>query len=282
MNNHPAKSVFRPLRWTALVVLLFTTVSLFAQPEVPRSTNQLVNDFAGMMTSSQEAELTQMLNAYARETSTQIAVVTEASLEGQDVFERSFAIADQWGVGGSADRDNGVLIYVARDDRKIYIQTGYGVEGFLNDAQAGRIIRNIMTPAFQQGDFYAGIAGAAQAIMKAGEGEYVADQAPEGGRTRGIPPFYIFLFIFIIFMLLNRFGNRHDDDDDDDGGYWRGGHYDGHPRRRRRGGGWVILPGGFGGGGGGGGGFGGLGGGGGGFGGFGGGGFGGGGAGGGW
>ena len=280
MNKYPTKSVFRPLRWTALVVLLLTAVSVFAQPEVPRSTNQLVNDFAGMMTSSQQAELTQILNAYARETSTQIAVVTEASLEGQDVFDRSFAIADQWGVGGSADRDNGVLIYVARDDRKIYIQTGYGVEGFLNDAQAGRIIRNIMTPAFRQGDFYAGIAGAAQAIMKAGEGEYVADQVPEERTSRGIPPFYIFLFIFIIFMLLNRFGNRHDDDDDDDGGYWRGGHYDGHPRRRRRGGGWFILPGGFGGGGGGGGGFGG--GGGGGFGGFGGGGFGGGGAGGGW
>ena len=279
MNQHLSSPVFRPSRWPALVVLLFTSLALLAQPEIPRSTDQLVNDFAGMMTSSQQAELTQMLNAYARETSTQIAVVTEASLEGQDVFDRSLAIAQGWGVGGSEDRDNGVLIYVARDDRKIFIQTGYGVEGFLNDAQAGRIIRNIMTPAFRKGDFYAGISGAAQAIMKAGEGEYVADQVPEQ-RTGGIPPFYVFLFIFIIFMLLNRFGNRHDDDDDDDGGYWRGGHYDGHPRRRRRGGGWFILPGGFGGGGGGGGG--GFGGGGGGFGGFGGGGFGGGGAGGGW
>ncbi|THH37989.1 TPM domain-containing protein [Neolewinella litorea] len=230
------------------------------------------------MTSAQQAQLTEQLNAYARETSTQIAVVTEASLQGQPVFDRSLAIAEGWGIGGSEDKDNGVLIYVARDDRKIYIQTGYGVEGFLNDARAGRIIRNIMTPAFRQGDYYAGISGAVQAIMDAGRGEYTADEVPE--EQPGIPPVFIFIFIFVIFMLLNRFGNRHDDDDDDDGGYWRGGHYDGRRSPRgRRGGGWFILPGGFGGGGGGGGGFGGGGGG---FGGFGGGGFGGGGAGGGW
>lgn len=273
----PRRPLFSLPRWTALVALLFTAVGLLAQPEIPRSTNQLVNDFAGLMTSAQQAQLTQQLNDYARETSTQIAVVTEASLQGQPVFDRSLAIAEGWGVGGSEDKDNGVLIYVARDDRKIYIQTGYGVEGFLNDARAGRIIRNIMTPAFRRGDYYAGISGAVQAIMDAGRGEYTADEVPE--EQPGIHPIFVFIFIFIIFMLLNRFGNRNDDDDDD-GGYWRGGHYDGRKGSRgRRGGGWFILPGGFGGGGGGGGGFGGGGGG---FGGFGGGGFGGGGAGGGW
>ena len=279
MNQYLHRPLFRLPRWTALVAVLFTSLSLLAQPEIPRSTNQLVNDFAGLMTSAQQAQLTQLLNNYARETSTQIAVVTETSLQGEPVFDRSLAIAEGWGIGGSEEKDNGVLIYVARDDRKIYIQTGYGVEGFLPDARAGRIIRNIMTPAFRAGDYYAGIAGAAQAIMDAGAGEYTAaEEVPQ--EQRGIPPIFVFVFIFIIFMLLNRYGNRHDDDDDGDGGYWRGGKYDGH--RRRRGGGWVILPGGFGGfgGGGGGGGFGG--GGGGGFGGFGGGGFGGGGAGGGW
>ncbi|WP_198661716.1 TPM domain-containing protein [Lewinella sp. IMCC34183] len=277
MNQYLRKTNFRLARWAALLVLVVTSLSLLAQPKVPRSTNQLVNDFAGLMTSAQQAQLTQALNAYAAETSTQIAVVTEASLQGQPVFDRSLAIAESWGIGGSPEKDNGVLIYVARDDRKIYIQTGYGVEGFLPDARAGRIIRNIMTPAFRRGDYYAGISGAAQAIMDAGKGEYTADEVPEN--KPGIPPIFVFIFIFIIFMLISRFGNRHDDDDDDDGGYWRGGPYDGH-KRRRRGGGWFILPGGFGGGGGGGGGFGG--GGGGGFGGFGGGGFGGGGAGGGW
>ena len=271
-------------RSLAVVGLLLFSVLLLAQPAIPAKSNQLVNDYAGLMTSAQQADLTQRLNAYAKETSTQIAVVTEASLQGEDVFDRSLAIAEGWGIGGSPDKDNGVLIYVARDDRKIFIQTGYGAEGFLNDARAGRIIRNIMTPAFRQGDYYAGIAGATQAIMDAGRGEYTADEVPEA-KSGGIPPILVFIFIFIIFMLLSRFGNRHDDDDDDDGGYWRNGRYDDKnpSRRRRRGGGWIILPGGFGGGGGGGGGFGGFGGGGGGgFGGFGGGGFGGGGAGGGW
>ena len=278
MNQYLQRTNFRLPRWPALLVLLISSLTLLAQPEVPAPTNRLVNDFAGLMTSAEQAQLTDQLNAYARETSTQIAVVTEASLDGQPIFDRSLAIAESWGIGGSPEKDNGVLVYVARDDRKIYIQTGYGAEGFLPDARAGRIIRNIMTPAFRRGDYFAGIQGATQAIMDAGRGEYTADEVPESER-RGIPPVFIFIFIFIIFSLLNRFGNRHDDDDDDDGGYWRGGHYDGHKPRRRRGGGWVILPGGFGGGGGGGG-FGG--GGGGGFGGFGGGGFGGGGAGGGW
>ena len=263
-----------------MVVLLLLSVVALAQPAVPPKSNQLVNDYAGLMTSAQQQQLTQALNDYARETSTQIAVVTETSLQGEDVFDRSLAIAESWGIGGSPERDNGVLVYIAKDDRKIFIQTGYGAEGFLNDARAGRIIRNIMTPAFRRGDFYGGIAGAVQAIMDAGRGEYTADETEPAG-SPGIPPIFVFMFIFFIFMLLNRFGNRHDDDDDDDGGYWRNGRYDErNPRRRRRGGGWVILPGGFGGFGGGGGGVG-FGGGGG-FGGFGGGGFGGGGAGGGW
>lgn len=283
---HRSTIINLSLRWLSVVALLVLSVALLAQPAIPAKSNQLVNDYAGLLTSAQQAQLTQALNDFARETSTQVAVVTEASLEGQDVFDRSLAIAAGWGIGGSETKDNGALIYVARDDRKIYIQTGYGLEGSLNDARAGRIIRNIMRPAFRQGDYYAGIAGATQAIMDYVRGDYTADPVPEASGGGGIPPIFVFIFIFIIFMLLSRYGNRHDDDDDDDGGYWRNGKYDKNdPRRRRRnrGGGFIWLPGGFGGGGGGGG-FGGLGGGGGGggFGGFGGGGFGGGGAGGGW
>ena len=265
---------------TTFLLCLLLGGGLLAQAPVPANPNNLVNDYGNMLSSSEEQALRQQLNAYARETSTQIAVVTETSLQGSSAFDRSLAIARGWGIGGSEKTDNGVLLYIAKNDRKIFIQTGYGTEGFLPDAIAKRIIDQVMTPAFRQGNIYDGIRQATNIIMDLGKGEYSADDIEP--QSEGIPPIVIFGIILLVFILLSYHGNHHDDDDDD-GGYWRGGPYDmddphRRMRRRRRGGGFVIFPGGFGGGGGGG--FGG--GGGGGFGGFGGGGFGGGGAGGGW
>lgn len=236
------------------------------------------------MSRGEQAQLRQKLVQYARETSTQIAVVTEPSLQGETAFDRGLAIAHGWGIGGSEEKDNGVLIYIARDDRKIQILTGYGAEGFLPDILAKRIIEQDIKPAFRQGKIYAGLDRATSTVMKLGKGEYQADDIPSGSGGGGIPPMLIILVTIVVFYLISR-NNNHHDDDDDDGGYWRNGPYDmdDHDRkvrRRRRGGGWIFFPGGggFGGGGGGGG----FGGGGGGFGGFGGGGFGGGGAGGDW
>ncbi|NJC27443.1 TPM domain-containing protein [Neolewinella antarctica] len=269
------------LRAVALLLLLCVGLGVQAQSAIPAKSDKLVNDFGNMLSAGEESALTQKLNQYAKETSTQIAIVTEQSLNGYTAFDRSIEIAQGWGIGGSERTDNGILMYIARDDRRIQIQTGYGTEGFLPDALAKRIIDQIMTPAFRQGQIYQGIDEATGAIMSLGKGEYTADDIKQ--EQEGFPPILIFIGIFLIFMALSYF-NRRDDDDDDDGGYWRKGSYDMDDpnkqvrRRRRRGGGFIFLPGGFGGGGGGG--FGG--GGGGGFGGFGGGGFGGGGAGGGW
>lgn len=255
-----------------------------AQQPIPAKTNDLVNDYAGMLSANEEDQLRRKLTQYALETSTQIAVVTEASLNGETAFDRGLAIAHGWGIGGSAQNDNGVLLYIARDDRRIQILTGYGAEGFLPDAIAKRIIDQVITPAFRQGQVYVGIDKATSIVMDLGKGEYTAEDVPAGS-SDGIPPVVIFGLILLVFIILSYYGNRHNDDDDDDGGYWRNGPYDMNDphrqvrKRRRRGGGFIIFPGGGGGFGGGGGGFGGGGGG---FGGFGGGGFGGGGAGGGW
>ena len=281
MQYHTPYLRFFTLQLILLVLLMGLGAGLMAQYPVPQATNDLVNDYAGIIPPGEEAQLRQELEAYARRTSTQIAVVTEPKLNGADAFDRSYQIAKEWGIGGSEQKDNGVLIYVARDDRKIRIQTGYGAEGFLPDVLAKRIIDNIMTPAFRAGNFGGGIREAAGAIMELGEGEYEGE-ALDDRQSGGIPPIVILFMILVFFMLLSYYGNRnnHDDDDDEDGGYWRNGPYDmdEHERRRRkkrrRSRGPVFFPfpmggGGFGGGGGG-------------FGGFGGGGFGGGGAGGGW
>jgi uncharacterized protein len=250
--------------------MLFT-LAVSAQKAVPPKPFQLVNDYVGALSGPEKRALEQKLVAYNDSTSTQIAIVIDDSLNGEDAFDYSYRLAQAWGIG-QGDDNNGVLIYIALTDRQLRIQTGYGAEGFLPDALAKRIIDQIIAPAFRQQQYYQGLNKATDAIIQLAAGEYIADNSDRGGQSGGSP---LFLFLMILFLFVFFMNNRGGGDDDDDGGYYRGGRYN-----RRRGGGWIILPGGgFGGGGGsiGGGGFGG-----GGFGGFGGGSFGGGGAGGSW
>jgi uncharacterized protein len=214
-----------------------------------------------------EAEaLERKLVAYDDSTSTQVAIVIEESLEGDDIFDYSYRLAESWGIGRQG-KNNGILIYLAMSDRKLYIQTGYGAESFLTDAMSKRIIDQVIVPNFRQQSYYQGLDRATDIIIKLGSGEYTNEEMGEG---EAVPVFVIIVFIilFIVIIILISRGGR------GGGGYYRGGRYD-------SGGGWIIMGPGSGGGWSGGGGSSGWGGGGG-FGGFGGGGFGGGGAGGSW
>jgi uncharacterized protein len=168
----------------------------------------------------------------------------------------------------------------------LYIQTGYGAEGFLTDAMASRIIDQIITPAFRREAYFQGLDEGTSVIMQLGSGEYENTGLEKDASGSGLEALFILMLIILVVIVLANIFNRGDDWDDwdDDGGYHRRGKYDydqyGRPKSRRsRSGGWIFIPGG-GGWSGGGGGW--SGGGGGGFGGFGGGGFGGGGAGGSW
>lgn len=258
------------IRRTLFVLLLALGLSLEAQarqPQVLPSQNRLIVDEGDFLTAQEERQLEQKLIAYNDTTSTQIVVVTLQSLNGADAADYATELGRQWGVGQQG-KDNGVVVLVSREDRRIFIATGYGLEGAIPDAVASRIIRNIITPNFREGNFYLGLSRATDALIAAARGEFTAD-APRSRsvrRPRGINFSTLFAIAIIAFFL---FGNR-------GGGGGRGG------KRYRRGGGppVIIWGGGFGSGGGfgdSGGGFGG-----GGFGGFGGGSFGGGGAGGGW
>jgi len=242
--------------------------SIAQQKQTPPRSNELVNDYAGLINDGQQRQLEAKLVAYDRETSTQIAIVIEKSLEGDDPFSYAQRLASSWGIGGR-EHSNGLLIYISEQDRQIRIQTGYGAEGFLPDVTAKRIIENVLKPAFRNQNYYEGLDRATDIIIGLAKGEgYEGNE--NYGNNQEIPGWLIILLFIIIIIIISSFSNH---DDGDDGGYYRGGRYD-IPHRRGRG-----FPGGFGGGFSGGG-FGG--GGGGGFGGFGGGGFGGGGAGGGW
>lgn len=268
--RRPAQALPHKLLLAGLLLAgLLPLGAVYAQGtvDVIRSTGRLVTDQADLLTSSEERRLTAKLTAYEDTTSTQIVVVTIPSLEGVPAAEYALALGRSWGVG-QAGQDNGVVILVARDDREVRIETGYGLEGAIPDAVAARIYRNVMVPYFREGRFYEGISGAADLLIAAAAGEFTAEEAAprHSGRPPIDPSALMGLFIlawFIISSIRRRKGGN-----------------DGGKRYRRHGYGphFIVWGGGFGGSGGG------LGGGGlgGGFGGFGGGGFGGGGAGGGW
>jgi uncharacterized protein len=232
-------------------------------PPRPPLSEGLVIDRAGLLAPAEQDALNRKLLAFDDTTSNQIVVVIVPSLGGADPQRYATAIGQEWGVG-QGGRDNGVVFLVSTEDREVFIATGYGLEGAIPDAVAGRIVRRIVVPSFRQGQFYGGISEAVSALMAAAEGEYEALPRDTGGGD-GVPIALIVIVLVIVVALIS--SGRND----------RGG----GGRRVRRGHGLppvIVFPGGWGGGHrGGGGGFGG-----GGFGGFGGGGFGGGGAGGGW
>ncbi len=203
-----------------------------------------------MLSQREKQTLEAKLVNYDRKTSTQIAIVTETSLQGGDEFDRALCYYNEWGIGGSRENSNGVLIYIAEQDRKIRIMTGYGVEGFLPDAIAKRIIDDIITPSFRQGRYYDGVDRATDAIIDFGRGEYTGENERQSGDGDFFAMLVIIGFLLLIIIILGVI-SRHDNDDDDDGGYWRDGRYEdpdrrSHRRRRSRGG-WVIMPGGGGG-----------------------------------
>ena len=239
------------------------------QIQVIAPTGDWVTDRGDFLSASEEQSLGRLLSGYADTTSTQIIIVTLKDLGGYEISEYATALGRDWGVG-QAEHNNGIVILASRDEREIFIATGYGMEGVIPDALAGRIVRNVVVPNFRNGDFYSGFREAIEVIIATASGEY---SAPASREPSGGPDIDIGLIIWIAILLFIIFSRS--------GGGGSG--------RRRRGGGFPVIiwgpsygggsSGGFGGGSFGGGGFGG-----GGFGGFGGGGgsFGGGGAGGGW
>ncbi len=162
-----------------------------------------VNDYAGMLSPGTVASLDARLADFERSDSTQIVVLTVPSLQGEVLEEFSMRVAESWKIG-QAKQDNGVILLIAKEERKIRIEVGYGLEGSLTDLLAGRIIDGIITPAFKAGDFDRGVNEGVDAIMEAVRGEYRAvtkriaeKEGSDPGKTM-TPFFFSLLFIWII------------------------------------------------------------------------------------
>jgi len=201
----------RLYKYTSLFfVLIFSAfVSLQAQdylPEKPKIQTS-VYDNAKMMSGFEAKSLEQKLIRYNDTTSTQIVVITVNSLQGNDVAIYATELAHKWGVG-QADKDNGILILASKDDRKITIRTGYGVEHLLTDALSRRIIENIITPEFKQGNFYGGFDKATSVIMQIMNGEYQGEPQADNFIGNGIPFELIFFLFIVLIMMLSRKNRR--------------------------------------------------------------------------
>jgi uncharacterized protein len=170
--------------------------------------NGPVNDLAGIMSASEQKELTDYLLEVDRQTAAQIAVLTIPSLEGDDIESISIRTAEKWQLG-EQDTDLGVLIVVALAERQMRIEAGYGAEAELTDAKCGLIIRNIMAPAFRNNKYGEGIIAASKTVADVLTGgvdaqtrlEQMKAEDTQERVTTGLGTGFLFFFIFTIMMI---------------------------------------------------------------------------------
>lgn len=177
----------------------------FAQ-DFPEKPNTLVNDYANVLSAEQKQMLENKLVAFNDSSSTQIAIAILKSVGDYDINEYAVELGRKWGVGQSG-KNNGIMIVVAVGDRKISIQTGYGVEGALPDIYAKRIIDNDIKPNFKAGNYYAGLDAGTTSIIKYTKGEYKND-GPQASSSKkgGIGSIAIVIFIVVIIIIIIRKG----------------------------------------------------------------------------
>ncbi|WP_321533026.1 TPM domain-containing protein [uncultured Desulfuromonas sp.] len=222
--------------WLILFSLLLCGTSTLHAFEVPPSQGY-VTDLAQLIDTSTERKLEQYLRDFENTDSTQLVVLTIPDLDGLPVEQAALEVAEQWQIG-QREHDNGVLLLVARDDRKVRIEVGMGLEGRLTDLLAGRIVDQELLPRFRQGKYSDGIVAGVFAISDAVRGEYKGNG---GDKKRDRNPFgLLFFLLFVLPIFLP--GRRRSL-------FWFGGFGGGGGRGGFGGGGFSGGGGGFGGGG---------------------------------
>ena len=229
------------------ILLLLLGGRLFAAETIPPAPTAYFNDYAHVTSAGTAAQLNQTLADFERQTSEQIVVAIFPKLESDsDVADYTVRVFRAWGVG-QKDKNNGAVLFVFVQDHKLFLQTGYGLEGVLPDALCKRIIDEQITPRFKAGDFDGGLTAGVASILAATKGEYqgtgatVADQRGDGRNNQNSFVPIIFIAMIILIPLLRTWSYRRYGGVSYWGGGWSGGGSSG---------GWSSGGGGFGGGGG--------------------------------
>jgi uncharacterized protein len=202
---------------SALLLALFC-LTAFAAEVIPPPPAQYFNDYAGVISPATAAQLNQRLEQFERDASSQIVVAIFTKMQSDSAIEDyTVRVAQSWKVG-QKDKNNGAVLFVFTQDRKMYLQVGYGLEGAIPDALCKRIIADEITPHFKAGDFNAGLTAGVNAILAAAKGEYqgtgrTAAEGRDGSTAENGPyadlvPILIFMFVFLAFTLFGVFGRR--------------------------------------------------------------------------
>jgi len=171
-------------------------------PAFPALTGRVV-DQAGLLTPEKEAALTAKLEALERDTSDQLVVVTVDGLQGLEIEDYGYRLGRAWGIG-QAGEDNGVLLLVAPEERKVRIEVGYGLEGIMTDALSALIIQNEILPSFREGHFERGIERGVDAIDEQLRLDPAEAQARAASAARPKPgiPVGPMIMIGVLFLLM--------------------------------------------------------------------------------
>lgn len=186
--------------------ILFSISVLYAQPKVPQL-EHWANDLTNTLSSSELYTLDANLKTYQDSTSNQIVFLMIPTLDNYPLEYYSMDVAEKNKIG-TKKHDNGALFLVVRNDKKMRIEVGYGLEGVLPDALCSSIVRNVVAPHFRKDEYYAGITDGLSAMISAIAGEYKADKnVSNNDRDKGFSGMGTLMFIiFVIIMSLLRGG----------------------------------------------------------------------------
>lgn len=198
-----------------LLLVLISSFQFFAQPKLPEL-KMWATDQTNTLKPNELTDLNSRLKTYEDTTSNQLVALMITTLNDYPIEEYSHEVVSKNKIG-TEKHDNGVLLLVAKNDRKLRIEVGYGLEGALPDALASSIIRNVIVPKFKNNEYYAGISDGINAIIATIAGEYKAEPDSGSDGDGGSIIFTVFVIIFIIIMLFGKStGGR-------SGGFYYGG-----------------------------------------------------------
>jgi uncharacterized protein len=183
-----------------LCSLMFGLSAIAAEPEFPKLSGRVV-DNAQLLSAVTTQNLNRQLAAQEQRTGNQLVVVTLNDLQGYEIADFGFQLGRHWGIG-QKDSNNGALLIIAKQERKMRIEVGYGLEGKLTDARSAQIIQQILSPAFKTGDFNGGITRAVDAMILVIDGKAVPVSNKQSSSKSSPPALGLLMFIAVIFMMM--------------------------------------------------------------------------------
>lgn len=187
--------------------LLFSQVTLgqYKIPEKP-SLQTSVYDYAKLLSDVEKTQLEEKLVRYSDSTSTQIVVIIIEDLNGDNIQTLTPNWGEAWGIG-DAEKDNGIVILLSKNDRKIWISPGYGTEVQLVAGMTGEIVRNVIIPEFKAGNYYNGLDKGTDAIFKVLKGKYKGERKKDKGSSIPLLIIIVFVVLFLIIASKNKRNN---------------------------------------------------------------------------